>query len=85
MWPYARDEQSFELETRYEEDTTCYLLIWRYPDGTSRTERYQDQGRFQKRLTLLEQQLADKGWHLIGSPRILPSGWAGGTSSLKPS
>lgn len=71
------------LQARDAKNTACYLLIWHYPDGTSRTERFEDQGRFHHRLTLLEQQLAEKGLHLIGSPRILATGWVGGKSSLK--
>jgi hypothetical protein len=76
IWPHTRDEQSFELETRYDENTPSYLVIWRHPDGTSRTESFPDHARFKERLMILEQQLTGDGWHFTGSPCLLATGWA---------
>ena len=83
IWPYVRDEQSFELETRYEENTASYLLIWRYPEGLSCTERFTDSAGLRERLIMLEQELAEKGWHFTGSPRILTTGWANAKRSAE--
>jgi hypothetical protein len=40
MWSSTRKEQSPRLETRYDNDTSEYVAIVRWPDGRQQTERF---------------------------------------------
>ena len=84
IWPYTRDEQSFEIETCYDENTAAYLVIWRYPDGTGRTERFSDQTSFSVRCLILEQELTDDGWDFSGVTPS-PRDWVDRSKTVRPS
>lgn len=42
LWLFERDEESLNLETRYNNDTSEYVVIVRYPDGRDHSERFTD-------------------------------------------
>jgi hypothetical protein len=75
IWIFERAEESLRLETRYDNDTTEYVLILHYPDGSDQTERFSDSAAFQTRLDSLDRTLARQNWQYVGAPVLLPDGW----------
>ena len=68
------DQQTLQVETRFDADTREYVLIIRRPDATEQVERFRDPTSFRNRLTDLEQQLEDERWQK-GSAMALPDAW----------
>ena len=75
IWIFERGNESLRLETRYENDTTEYVLIVHHPDGSHQTERFNDSVTFQTRLDSLEKKLGRENWHYVGAPVLLRDGW----------
>jgi hypothetical protein len=42
LWFFERDDESLKLETRYDNDTSEFVVIVRHPDGREHTERSTD-------------------------------------------
>lgn len=42
LWFFERDDESLKLETRYDNDTSEFVVIVRHPDGREHTERFTD-------------------------------------------
>lgn len=42
LWFFERDDEFLKLETRYDNDTSEFVVIVRYPDGHQRSERFPD-------------------------------------------
>ena len=42
LWFFERDDESLKLETRYDNDTSEFVVIVRHPDGREQTERFTD-------------------------------------------
>lgn len=74
LWFFERRDQVMQLETRFDNDTSEYLAIVRWPDGREDTERFSDAESFGARLVVLEQQLETAQWRRSGS-EIVPDGW----------
>lgn len=57
VWFFARGDQVLELETRYDNETSEYLVDLRGPDVDSPTERFTDAAAFRTYLVDLEESL----------------------------
>ena len=75
LWFYARNGDSMQLETRYDNDTLEYVGILTHPDGHQEVQRFATGDDFTAWLTTLEASLTAGQWTLTGSPQILPDGW----------
>lgn len=75
LWLFDRNDQHLRLETRYDNDTSEYVLILNWPDGREETERFADQQDYRRRLVALENRFETERWVRHGPPMILPEGW----------
>jgi hypothetical protein len=75
VWFFERSSAIFELETRYDNDTTEYVLVLRPPNAASTTERFTDAEAFRVRLQAIEATLIAERWQRGGPPMLLPDGW----------
>ena len=71
----TRDDQSLQLETRYDNAASELVVILHWQDGRRDIERFTDLATFGARLVGLEQQLEAERWKHAGPPVILPDGW----------
>jgi hypothetical protein len=78
LWFYKREEETLQAETRVDNTTGAFLLIIRWPDGRSATERFDTLAAFQTRLDRLQRELVQERWVQSGPPEILPDGWPTG-------
>ena len=74
LWIYKRGSESIRVETRYDNDTEEYVLIFYREDGTQHAERCKDPVAFRTRLERLEKQLDRERWQSDGV-RLLRDGW----------
>jgi hypothetical protein len=81
VWFFERSAQVLELETRYNNETSEYILEIRWPDVAPQTERFTDAAAFRTRLVALEDSLSGQQWRRNGPPIILPDGWPDRTPS----
>ena len=82
VWFFERSVDTRELETRYDNETSEYVLELRGPELPPQTERFTDAGAFRKRLVALEGNLSGQRWRRQGPPIVLPSGWPDRTPSV---
>ena len=75
IWFWSRDSQELQFETRYDNDTFEFVVIIRYPDGRSESERFRDILGFRRRLLTLEQRFEAEHWTPVGTPLIDPEGF----------
>jgi hypothetical protein len=75
LWFFERDDQTIEVETRFDNGAGDYVVIVRRPDGRSDTHRCPDAASFQTWLRALDQELQADHWHNNGLPVFLPDGW----------
>jgi hypothetical protein len=75
LWFFERDEQSIRLETRYDNDTSEYVLALIWPDGREQIERFTDSEQYRLRLVAVEGSLEGERWVRRGPPVVLPDGW----------
>ena len=75
IWFWSRDSQEMRLETRYDNDTSEFVLIVHYPDGRQQMERFSGSTEYRTRLQVLEQQLEAERWTSSGRPLIVPEGF----------
>lgn len=75
LWIYARGQESLRIETRFDNETGEYVLIFYRDDGNHQIERFQDPDSFGSRLEAVEQQLNTEAWHSDGPPMVLRDGW----------
>jgi hypothetical protein len=81
VWFFERSARVLELETRYDNVTSEYVLELRRPGAPVQTERFTDAAAFRTRLVALERSLGDQQWRRKGPPLILPEGWPDRTPS----
>ena len=74
IWFWSRAKDRLQLETRFDTDTSEYLLTIRYPDGRQEFERFRDEMSFRNRLASLERQLESDHWVQSGKPAAGPEG-----------
>jgi hypothetical protein len=76
LWFFERDRESLKLETRYDNDTSEYVAIVRYPDGREMIERFSDSDEYRSWIVAFERNLELQRWTRHGSgPVVLPDGW----------
>jgi hypothetical protein len=75
VWFWMRGDEQLQLETRYDDDTSEFVVTVNSPDGHCETERFEDMDVFRKRLILLERQLEAKNWKNSGPPLFVPEGF----------
>jgi hypothetical protein len=81
LWFFDRGAEVLEIETRYDNDTSEYVLEVRAPIDAPTTERFTDAVTFQSRLLEIEQGLSGQRWRRSGPPVMLPDGWPDRTPS----
>jgi hypothetical protein len=81
LWFFDRGAEVLEIETRYDNDTSEYVLEVRAPIDAPTTERFTDAITFQSRLLEIEQGLSGQRWRRSGPPVMLPDGWPDRTPS----
>ena len=82
VWFFERRAQVLELETRYDNATSEYVLELRVPDGPPQFERFTGAAAFRARLVALEVSLSGQHWQAKGPPLILSDGWPDRTPFL---
>ena len=75
LWFFDRDDESLNLETRYDNDTSEFVAIVRYPDGRENTERFTDVDELRRWLEAFARNLTVQHWSGRSGPIILPYGW----------
>lgn len=75
LWFFDRDDQHLRLETRYDNDTSEFVLIVNWPDDREETERFTDREAYRPRLVALETRFETERWVRGGPPLILLDGW----------
>ena len=75
IWLYERGPDLMRLETRFDQASSQFELIWHRPDGTSESERFATEATFRARLESVEAALKSDHWNINGAPQILPNGW----------
>lgn len=80
IWLYERGPEVLRIETRFDNATSEYELIWHRPDGSSNSERFATEAEFRARLESVEAALRSDRWNITGAPQIQPDGWKVGES-----
>ena len=80
IWLYERGPEVLRIETRFDNATSEYELIWHRPDGSSNSERFATEAEFRARLESVEAALRSDHWNITGAPQIQPDGWKVGES-----
>jgi hypothetical protein len=75
LWFFDRHNQHLHVETRYDNATSEYVLMLRWPDGREDIERFLDREAYRQRLLALESRLETEQWVRHGPPIIVPDGW----------
>ena len=75
LWFFDRGPEVLEIETRYDNETSEYVLDVRAPGAAPTSERFDDAAAFQKRLIEIEDGLGGQRWHRSGPPLMLSDGW----------
>jgi hypothetical protein len=74
VWLFERDDRAIRVETRFDRDTSEYVLIQQRADDGEIIERFGDESMFRARLETLERQLETESWRRTG-PFLLSDGW----------
>jgi hypothetical protein len=74
LWFFSRDDQSLQLDTRYDNEASEFVARVRWPDGREHVERFKDIDLFRNWLAAFEAELESEKWQ-ANSPVILPYGW----------
>lgn len=74
IWLFQREAQAIRIETRYDRQSSEYVLISEERDGARQTERFRSAAAFRLRLEALEQQLETDRWTRTGA-FLLRDGW----------
>ena len=75
VWFFERNAEVPDLETRYDNDTSEYIVELRRPDGEIKIERFATADAFRTRLLVIERGLGGQRWRLDGPPLMVPDGW----------
>jgi len=63
IWFYERKGQHLKCEIRQQVEGDRFALTVTLPDGTERTELFDDSGAINRRSVELEKMLTQKGWN----------------------
>ncbi len=83
IWLYERGPEVLRIETRFDQASSEFELIWHRPDGSRESERFATEATFRARLETIEAALKSDHWNINGSPQILAAGWKDGTPKPK--
>ena len=83
IWFFERGARSLRIETRYDNDTSEYVVVVHYPDRPESTTRFADEESCRAWLIELESSLEKDQWARHGPPVFLPDGWRPGTKDDK--
>ena len=75
VWFFDRDAESLRLETRFDNDTSEFVGVVRYPNGQGVERRFMNGEEFRKWLEAFESALAGERWQGRRGPITLPYGW----------
>jgi hypothetical protein len=75
LWIFTRAGEIRRYETRFDNDTSEYVLVIHDQGVPAQTERFTTVLAFQRRLDALEQQLEREQWQRTGAPVLLRDGW----------
>lgn len=75
IWLYERGPEVLRIETRFNNASSQFELVWHRPDGSSESERFSTEAAFRARLESVEASLKTDQWNINGSPQILSEGW----------
>lgn len=78
IWLYERGPDVLRIETRFDNASSQFELIWHRPDGTTDSERFATEAEFRSRLESIEAALKSEHWNISGSPQLLADGWKRG-------
>ena len=62
LWFFDRSAEVLEMETRYDNEASEYVLEVRAPGVPPTSERFRNAAAFQKRLVEIEDGLGGKRW-----------------------
>lgn len=74
IWLFQSGTQAIRIETRYDRESSEYVLIREERDGVRQIERFRTEVAFRSRLEALEQQFETDDWTRTG-PFLLSDGW----------
>jgi hypothetical protein len=63
IWFYERNGEHLRCEIRQLVEGDKFALVVTMPDGSERTEVFEDSGALNRRSVELEQMLTNKGWN----------------------
>ena len=75
LWFFDREDESLRLETRYDNESSQFVAVVSYPDGSERTERFGTLEGLRRWLEAFDQILREQHWAGRSGPVILPYGW----------
>jgi hypothetical protein len=75
LWFFDRADESLRLETRYDNDTSEFVVVVSYADGSQLAERFSALEDFRSWLVAFERILQEQQWTGRTGPVILPYGW----------
>jgi hypothetical protein len=75
IWFWSRNNQKMQLETRYDNDKSEFVIAIQHPDGHHESERFSDIDVFQQRMMVLEKQFEAEQWTQSGRPLLIPAGF----------
>ena len=74
LWFFEREDLSLRLETRYDNQTSEFIVTVQWPDGRMQTERFADLEACRGWLAVFDETIEAEQWKPKG-PVILPYGW----------
>lgn len=83
IWLFERGPDVLRIETRFNQASSEFELVWHRHDGTSQSERFTTEASFRARLETIESGLKSEHWNISGSPQILSAGWKDGPAKPK--
>jgi hypothetical protein len=75
VWFWIRDNEELKLETRYDNDTSEFVVTVESLNGVPTTERFTNIDDFKSRLIELEHHLEADRWKNSGPPIFIPEGF----------
>jgi hypothetical protein len=75
IWLFERGDASMTIETRFDNASQEYELLWYEADGSVRREGFGTEAEFRVRLAAITEALHAEHWRQSGPPAIDPAGW----------
>lgn len=75
IWLYERGDATMSIETRFDNASQEYELLWHEAHGPVRREAFRTESEFRARLTAITAALHAEHWRQSGPPALDPAGW----------